>query len=171
MEFQTGIDPIILASALTDRIEEDNMSRRGAGFIAKAGKDNLVSVTVREGMCPQNNLVADVTWEGRDGGSHVSVTYRKPAEGEVTPKGLLAPLAAYITMMILVGSVMWGAGFGLLHLMLDGRAALIPWLACLAPAAYLIAIVISTSTARLRARLRFERLLRDMFDETIRKVK
>ncbi len=165
MEFKTSIDRAALSEALNARVEEENAAHRSA-FTITESKDNCTTVMVCESMHPQNSLMADVTWETCEGGSSVTVTYRRPQEGEVTPVGFLAPILAYITAMLLVGGVMWGGCFGLLHLILHDRHNVIWLLSFIAPTAFILTSVVLKATTRMRARRRFEKLMREMFDET-----
>ncbi len=162
MEFLTDIDASVLAEALSSQLEEDAAAHKH-GFTLADAREGGATVTVYEAMHPERSLLADISWSAQDVGSRVEISYRAPQEGTVEKGSFLAPIAAYITMMILVGGIMWGAGFGLLFLMLgENRGS--AWLfAMIAPAVYLTGVVVNSLTARFRTRRRFERLMRDMF--------
>ncbi len=165
MEFETSIDSAVLAGALCAKLDEDAAAHPRGSFREIATGEGIATVMVHEAMHPQKSLLADVTWEAQEGGSHVAVSYRVPQAEETESVGFLAPLAAYLTMMLLVGGAMWGVGFGLLWLILqENRGA--AWLfAFIAPVVYLTYVLIGSMTARTRARRRFEKLMRDMLAE------
>ncbi len=165
MEFQTSIDAAVVGDALIARLEEDAVAHRRGGFTVTECVEESAAVTVHTAMHPQHNLVADVTWGVSEGGSRVSVAYRTPKEGEVEPVGFFAPVFAYLTMMVIIGGLMWALGFGLLQLMLGDHRHLAWMFAFIAPVVYFTYILIGSLTARVRARRRFERLMRDIFAE------
>ncbi len=163
MEFYTAIDPAALADSLHACMQEDAATHKRGGFEVIAVREQTATIAVHQALHPQNNLLADITWEACEGGSHVAVSYRKPTSEEAEPVGVLAPIAARATVALIGGAVTWGITFGLCRLIFKNHANAAWIYACIPVVVMLIVYIVRISCARVCTRRRFEKLLKNLF--------
>ncbi len=158
MEFDSTIDPALFADALHTQIALERENRKSSRPEVIETGDSRATVLIYVGDMTRKRLLADITWVPRDGGCHVTVSYRTECDDAEDAPETIAPLAARLTVALLGGALTWGVALGISRLIAGSDPVF--WLYSIpAPVLVWAYLGFRWGSAKIRAKCRLERLL------------